>query len=1197
MSFNTNYWFRQGRNNPVTGRVNPGILTVDEKYEFVAHEATKDKKYWSYVCKYRRTPKVMCLAKARVSYWEEKEKWILQHADSHVCEPNRPRVIAELLRDRMKSLVRQDPAKAVGKAVRAIRIEAAREYSEDEVFYQKLVAELGTDSALERQLLRVRAEVIGPTPRSRNEFQPKNFISRIFGDTNDVVLDSNDLSEGWKDDIDRTNRSSEYEWNNLTTEILNMVETEHEEYNSEAQDIDTEDSVDKDLPKRVVAFTSPTLLKQLSKNLKTSVDGTFKSSCSLWTQQFIWMVKSQTGYWIPVVWGWLPDKTETSYRVFFLLVEKKMNELGLQLNVESVLADFELNILKAVDEMLQSPILGCFFHYKTCIQRRVDRNGFKTRYQNDEKFNNFINELSALSHLPIDDIEEGLEDVNKRFEFDDEEAKTFKIDMIRYMNDFWIHGCIPPRVWNTFGRSDSLTNNNQEGYNSKFNKELKETHPSPGVLLCHVKDQIILAEEKIVRVTAAVPKPAQRRVYKNLAKTRLRLKKNYLLDRENGEQDAIAKFLRSMGHNVVDATMSGRTDEYQESRSKRAWETSGDKRVSSWVPRNEDSVLEELSCEDNFENRKIGVKNKEPWKKKKCATCHLGFNSKSAPIKCHGCDSYTHRKPSCFNEGSSKKHFNCKVCTPAEQRQSQLEKAQAKTTHCAKVDGGFKCEKCELVVKTMHNLKRHIERKHIEEEEQAIIIDESSNIIDHREKDVKVDNNISDFLKSIGLEKYTNIFKDTDIDINVLLDLRTDEFMEMSRELGISSWAHRHKIKRAIEERKSKPVLVLRDHDDDDHIIEETQISEAESVENSLQVSCELCAAATQHKCRLCQKQACNLFCSIQDPNSDNESHRVHKHGDERCITVTNFECQKCQNSYNSAEDLNLHIEVAHAEHSNGNLVNSFECPTCNEMFNSAKSLEKHVDLMHGQISSLSLISNASSDSWMHVSCDSCARKFQNDTDKRRHDIEEHGFKECQFCGALYCTAKELERHLQSQHEQLETSCDICKMKFKNEEDMEYHRSRVHEYGETCCMYPCEKCGYQGQDLESLEEHIKESHVLSDLEELGIVKLPVYSRRIKQTFPGLVIDEEGSIDIEESDDEYTIEEIHIEDQPQKKNRPKRKVITESLLIPNKRTRPEKVKQANKSSASQKTSFMCDICQASLSRKDSLTRHMKKMHNK
>ena len=108
--------------------------------------------------------------------------------------------------------------------------------------------------------------------------------------------------------------------------------------------------------------------------------------------------------------------------------------------------------------------------------------------------------------------------------------------------------------------------------------------------------------------------------------------------------------------------------------------------MSSWVPRNEDSVLEELPCEDNFDDRKIGVENKEPWKKKECPSCNLGFHLKSTSIKCHGCDSYTHKKSSCFNEGSSKKHFYCKIFTPAEQRQSQLEKAQSKITHCTKVD-------------------------------------------------------------------------------------------------------------------------------------------------------------------------------------------------------------------------------------------------------------------------------------------------------------------------------------------------------------------------------------------------------------------------------------------------------------------------------------------------------------------------------
>ena len=40
--------------------------------------------------------------------------------------------------------------------------------------------------------------------------------------------------------------------------------------------------------------------------------------------------------------------------------------------------------------------------------------------------------------------------------------------------------------------------------------------------------------------------------------------------------------------------------------------------------------------------------------------------------------------------------------------------------------------------------------------------------------------------------------------------------------------------------------------------------------------------------------------------------------------------------------------------------------------------------------------------------------------------------------------------------------------------------------------------------------------------------------RIKKTFPGLNMDEEGSIDIEESEDEFTIDDILVEDESQKK---------------------------------------------------------------
>ena len=196
--------------------------------------------------------------------------------------------------------------------------------------------------------------------------------------------------------------------------------------------------------------------------------------------------------------------------------------------------------------------------------------------------------------------------------------------------------------------------------------------------MCHVRSQIILAEEKLVKIVAGLEKPAQRREYKTLAKSRLRLKKNYLLGRENGERNAIGDFLSSMGHNVSTSMMQGRTDEYEESRGGTgATANDDDHDKSSWLPQNENSVLEELENRDTYTHRKIGEKAR-PWTGKKCPSCNAGFINKSATIKCHGCDSYTHKRQSCVRSCSDKSQFYCKTCTPIGETQ----------VHDYKVGGG-----------------------------------------------------------------------------------------------------------------------------------------------------------------------------------------------------------------------------------------------------------------------------------------------------------------------------------------------------------------------------------------------------------------------------------------------------------------------------------------------------------------------------
>jgi hypothetical protein len=121
-------------------------MAVDDQYEFTAHECSKDGTEWVYCCKYRLTPKVKCPGRVRVTQLDN--RWILKSVDyHHRCEPNKARVTAELLRHRMKNIVRKNPVQAVGKAIRIVRIEAAEEFGEDDYFYLHLVAELGTDSA------------------------------------------------------------------------------------------------------------------------------------------------------------------------------------------------------------------------------------------------------------------------------------------------------------------------------------------------------------------------------------------------------------------------------------------------------------------------------------------------------------------------------------------------------------------------------------------------------------------------------------------------------------------------------------------------------------------------------------------------------------------------------------------------------------------------------------------------------------------------------------------------------------------------------------------------------------------------------------------------------------------------------------------------------------------------------------------
>ena len=158
---------------------------------------------------------------------------------------------------------------------------------------------------------------------------------RVFGSIEDFeVMDSNELQEGWREKIRSRNPNTKYRWE-MENETLreqeshlhNNIQEENEEANVTDENLNfsseecPENEPVHDQPKRVLAFSSSKLLKLFAKNLKSSVDGTFKSACTHWKQNFTWMLKI-SGHWIPVVHGWLPDKSEASYKVRCFYISK-----------------------------------------------------------------------------------------------------------------------------------------------------------------------------------------------------------------------------------------------------------------------------------------------------------------------------------------------------------------------------------------------------------------------------------------------------------------------------------------------------------------------------------------------------------------------------------------------------------------------------------------------------------------------------------------------------------------------------------------------------------------------------------------------------------------------------------------------------------------------------------------------------------
>ena len=183
--------------------------------------------------------------------------------------------------------------------------------------------------------------ILGSLPKSRDDFDPSSLLSKLDGGEKIVVCDSNtDLPRNWRDinlkeafgslggdvpDLEANAASADEGISSDDGEDpCDREDLVHDP--NEYQDVTMNTTVEvggtASIPKRVLVFSTVVLLGLMAVCKYGSVDGTFKAMTKKWKQLFVFMV-NYNGSFLPVAFGWLPDKTALSYHVFLLLLMQK----------------------------------------------------------------------------------------------------------------------------------------------------------------------------------------------------------------------------------------------------------------------------------------------------------------------------------------------------------------------------------------------------------------------------------------------------------------------------------------------------------------------------------------------------------------------------------------------------------------------------------------------------------------------------------------------------------------------------------------------------------------------------------------------------------------------------------------------------------------------------------------------------------
>lgn len=198
---------------------------------------------------------------------------------------------------------------------------------------------------------------------------------------------------------------------------------------------------------------------------------------------------------VPVIFGLLPDKRQTTYVRFFQLIKEKLSVCIMKFK-----CDFEAAVMNAITKVFpECKISGCFYHYNKAIWRKAKN----LNLNESKKDRKMVKMVSYLPLLPENFIEETWHVIMNSAEVKENVSK-FK--------DYFDRQWIPIIKDNGLSCAFELhrTTNPVEGFHHRVNERFGKKNPPFFKFFWNLKKEAVHQDHRLMKSYFGVPKKNKR---------------------------------------------------------------------------------------------------------------------------------------------------------------------------------------------------------------------------------------------------------------------------------------------------------------------------------------------------------------------------------------------------------------------------------------------------------------------------------------------------------------------------------------------------------------------------------------------------------------------------------------------------------------------------------------------------------------